>query len=146
MRTIILMALAAAIFMSAGCGLFQKKAEVKPEEQAEEAAEPGKTETGIEEPAQPEPEKPEESTEAEEAGKTEEEAGEQEPLKAPEEEKAPETAGAPVTHTVVKGDTLYSLGKKYGVPWQEIAKANNIDETAVIKVGQKLAIPKPDGK
>jgi len=47
---------------------------------------------------------------------------------------------ADTTHTVQKGDTLYSISRKYGKTVQEITDANKIDGTS-IKVGQKLKIP-----
>lgn len=45
------------------------------------------------------------------------------------------------TYTVKKGDSLYKIGKMYGVPWQEIAKANNIAAPYTIYPGQVLIIP-----
>lgn len=44
------------------------------------------------------------------------------------------------THIVAKGETLYSISKKYGSTVQSICDANKIDG-ADIKVGQKLIIP-----
>lgn len=46
------------------------------------------------------------------------------------------------THTVQKGDTLYSLGLKYGYDYKEIAKANNISAPYNIAIGQRLVLPK----
>ncbi len=51
-------------------------------------------------------------------------------------------------YEVVKGDTLYSIGKKLGIPYQKIAEANNIENNA-IHVGQVLNLPganKPSNK
>ncbi|MDB1089067.1 LysM peptidoglycan-binding domain-containing protein [Streptomyces sp. ACA25] len=45
------------------------------------------------------------------------------------------------THTVRSGETLYSIGRQYGVPWQSIASANNIRAPYTIYVGQILVIP-----
>ena len=48
-----------------------------------------------------------------------------------------------VYHTVVKGDTLWKISKKYlgdGAKYRRIMKANNLTST-VINVGQKLLIP-----
>lgn len=45
-------------------------------------------------------------------------------------------------HTVQKGDTLYSLARKYLVALQELMIANNLTSTDLI-VGQKLQIPIP---
>lgn len=47
-------------------------------------------------------------------------------------------------HTVVKGDTLGAIAKKYygdGNRYSEIAKANNIANANIISIGQKLLIP-----
>jgi LysM repeat protein len=44
------------------------------------------------------------------------------------------------THVVQKGETLYSISKKYNSTIQSISEANKIDGTD-IKVGQKLIIP-----
>ncbi len=45
-----------------------------------------------------------------------------------------------VFHTVVKGDTLYSISKKYNISIEEIIKNNNIKGTN-ISLGQILKIP-----
>ena len=46
-----------------------------------------------------------------------------------------------VRHTVVKGDTLYSLGRRYGTSVGAIQRANGISGTT-IRLGQKLRIPR----
>jgi hypothetical protein len=45
------------------------------------------------------------------------------------------------TYTVKRGDTLSSIGQKWGVPWREIAAANNIKSPWTIYTGQSLCIP-----
>ena len=45
------------------------------------------------------------------------------------------------TYTVVKGDSLYKIGKKFGVSWTKIASANSIKAPWTLRVGQKLTIP-----
>lgn len=48
----------------------------------------------------------------------------------------------PNTHTVKRGDTLYSVGLEYGFDYKEIAQANNIQGPAyTIHVGQQLKLP-----
>ncbi|MCB5187092.1 peptidoglycan DD-metalloendopeptidase family protein [Methylobacillus caricis] len=48
----------------------------------------------------------------------------------------------PNTHTVKKGDTLYSIGLEYGYDYKEIAQANNIAGPAfTIHIGQQLTLP-----
>lgn len=46
-------------------------------------------------------------------------------------------------YIVGKGDTLYSIGVRFGVPWQTIAAANGIQGT-LISIGQHILIPDPD--
>lgn len=45
------------------------------------------------------------------------------------------------SHKVAKGETLYSISKKYQITVNELRAANNISEKDVIKVGQTLIIP-----
>lgn len=51
---------------------------------------------------------------------------------------------ADITYKVVKGDTLYSISRKYQITVAELRTANNLSENDVIKVGQKLIIPDAD--
>ncbi|MFV4951252.1 LysM peptidoglycan-binding domain-containing protein [Lactobacillus delbrueckii] len=44
---------------------------------------------------------------------------------------------ASTTHTVVKGDTLWSLAKKYGVSVSTLMKANNLSSSTIL-IGQSL--------
>ncbi|UTC63484.1 M23 family metallopeptidase [Treponema sp. OMZ 787] len=46
-----------------------------------------------------------------------------------------------VVHTIEKGDTLYSISKKYNTPIDLILKKNNLSDPSKIKIGQKLIIP-----
>lgn len=50
----------------------------------------------------------------------------------------PKPAG--VYHTVIRGETLSQIGKKYGVPWMTIARNNNIKPPWIIRTGQSLRI------
>lgn len=47
-----------------------------------------------------------------------------------------------ITHTVVAGDTLWALSKKYGVSIIELARINSIKNANIINVGQVLKIKK----
>ncbi|MGE7916332.1 LysM peptidoglycan-binding domain-containing protein [Lysinibacillus xylanilyticus] len=64
--------------------------------------------------------------------------------KAVVEQKRPTTGkDKPKTHTVVKGDTLWAIAKKYlgdGSKYTELAKLNNISNPNVIKVGQVIKL------
>lgn len=46
------------------------------------------------------------------------------------------------TYTILSGDTLYSIGKKFDLSWSSLADANGITDINMIKVGQILMIPK----
>lgn len=52
-------------------------------------------------------------------------------------------AAAPVerTYTVVKGDTLSGIGKRFGVNWRDIAALNNIKNPDLIHPGEVFRIP-----
>jgi murein DD-endopeptidase MepM/ murein hydrolase activator NlpD len=45
------------------------------------------------------------------------------------------------THTVAQGDTLFSLGRKYGVSPYTIADLNGISKSKALSIGQDLKIP-----
>ena len=46
----------------------------------------------------------------------------------------------PDTHTVKKGDTLFSIGLEYGYYYKDIARTNDIEAPYVIKIGQILKL------
>ncbi len=43
-------------------------------------------------------------------------------------------------HIIVKGDTLYKLSKRYGVSIKELCRINNIKETSILSLGQKIKL------
>ena len=51
---------------------------------------------------------------------------------------------ADTTHMVEKGETLYSISRKYQITVSELRAANGLSESDVLKFGQKLNIPSPD--
>ena len=51
---------------------------------------------------------------------------------------------ADTTYKVEKGDTLYSISRKFQITVAELRAANNLTETDVLKAGQKLTIPSDD--
>lgn len=48
--------------------------------------------------------------------------------------------GLPV-HTVIKGESLYLISRRYSIPINSIAEWNNIDPNSHLRIGQKLSIP-----
>ncbi len=55
---------------------------------------------------------------------------------------APAVAATPATtHTVVAGETAYSVARRYGVTVQQLAVANGLAESMTIRTGQRLTIP-----
>ncbi len=84
--------------------------------------------------------------EAAEPAEGEEEAAKQPAEGEDEEEAAEEDEGAgveapAVEYTVRPGDTLYSIGLRFGVDWQVIAGANGLSTPYRLTVGQVLTIP-----
>jgi len=61
---------------------------------------------------------------------------------------APVATAAPaqLTHTVVRGDTVWDLARHYGSTVTAIIDANNLDSKATIRVGAKLVIPGTSAK
>lgn len=48
------------------------------------------------------------------------------------------------THVVSKGETLYSISRKYGITVNELCNENSISQSQVLMVGQRLSIPTGD--
>lgn len=46
----------------------------------------------------------------------------------------------PIWYTVVKGDSLSKIGKKFGVAWKDIAELNGIKFPYIIRVGQTIKV------
>ncbi len=44
-------------------------------------------------------------------------------------------------YTVVKGDTLYGISRKYGIKVPELMAMNGLDSNSTLKIGQKLVVP-----
>jgi murein DD-endopeptidase MepM/ murein hydrolase activator NlpD len=55
-------------------------------------------------------------------------------------------AGGHTTYTVVKGDTLFSLGKKYDISVPKLRDINGFSTNYVIKVGEIIKVPAKPGK
>ncbi|MCZ7545867.1 MAG: LysM peptidoglycan-binding domain-containing protein [Anaerolineae bacterium] len=56
-------------------------------------------------------------------------------------EAAPEAAAGGTTHTVARGETLFSIARQYGLTINAILEANGIDNANRIYAGQTLTIP-----
>ncbi len=52
-------------------------------------------------------------------------------------------AAATKTHTVVAGDTLFSISRRYNLSLEELKAANKLTEGAVIHIGQTLMVSPP---
>ncbi|WDD96160.1 N-acetylmuramidase domain-containing protein [Burkholderia sp. FERM BP-3421] len=52
----------------------------------------------------------------------------------------------PSIYTVQPNDTLSAIAHRKGVPWKEIARANQIHDPRTLQPGQRLRIPKKAGK
>ena len=84
------------------------------------------------------------ATDGEAAGReTEEEASEPEAL-AEEREPAPAEPLVPEVrtayHTVGRGDTLYSVARRYGTTVPELQRLNNLRTPDAIRIGQRLRV------
>lgn len=55
---------------------------------------------------------------------------------------APASAGR---YVVRRGDTLYSIALEHGVDFRDLARWNNLDDPAKIRVGQTLQVSAPQG-
>ncbi len=44
-------------------------------------------------------------------------------------------------HTVVKGDTLWGISRKYDITVADLCKANGINENSVLSIGKQLVVP-----
>lgn len=51
---------------------------------------------------------------------------------------------ADTVHTVVKGETFYSISRKYGVTLDQLYSMNGLDSSSVLKIGQELIVKKED--
>jgi hypothetical protein len=56
------------------------------------------------------------------------------------------TATCVKTHIVLKGETTASIANLYGMPWGDIARANNLKKPYTINTGDKLCIPYKKGQ
>lgn len=63
---------------------------------------------------------------------------------APSVQKSAQPLAAPAPgrthHTVARGETLYSIAKRYGLSVDELCRLNNLRQEQPIRAGQKLAV------
>jgi LysM repeat protein len=64
-----------------------------------------------------------------------------EPAKTPAPAPAVKADAKTRTHVVQKGDTLFGISRKYGVPADQLMKQNKLGPKDAIKPGQQLVIP-----
>lgn len=57
---------------------------------------------------------------------------------------APPIPAGGIQYTVQTGDTLLSIGLRYGIEWPMIAGANGLNEFSLLQIGQTLRIPGVD--
>ena len=58
-----------------------------------------------------------------------------------EAEPPPSEAAQEAVHIVRRGDTLYSLGRRYGVSWQRLMAHNGLHDATELREGQVLKLP-----
>ena len=61
-------------------------------------------------------------------------------LEIPASQKKPNTVAKQQYHTVSRGETLYSISRKYKVSVTELCRLNNLKQTQNLQAGQKLLI------
>lgn len=66
------------------------------------------------------------------------------PMSSVSEENFKPDAKAQIIHVVEKGDTLFGISKKYGVPTDQLVKLNPATATGGVKIGQRLVISVSD--
>ncbi|MBI3322777.1 MAG: LysM peptidoglycan-binding domain-containing M23 family metallopeptidase [Candidatus Omnitrophica bacterium] len=52
-----------------------------------------------------------------------------------------QSAGTPALHRVARGETLWSISRRYGVKLSDLTRENGIGNSTRIEVGQRLRIP-----
>lgn len=61
----------------------------------------------------------------------------------PQQDPIPSAPAAGSEHTISKGESFYTIGKKYGVGFKAIADANPGVNPNRLKIGQKIVVPAP---
>ena len=58
----------------------------------------------------------------------------------PAKKAATRKASAVKIHTVVAGDTLYGISRRYGISMEKLKSINNLTDDTVLDVGQRLKV------
>ena len=48
-------------------------------------------------------------------------------------------------YIIQEGDTLWGIAQRFGVPWEDLARANDITDPGQLSAGDELVIPGIDG-
>jgi uncharacterized protein YkwD len=67
------------------------------------------------------------------------------PTQANPAQNAPDVESSGVIHTVVAGETLWSISARYSVSWQDLARLNRMGENSILAIGATLEIPASAG-
>ncbi len=62
------------------------------------------------------------------------------PMSNPMSNRTPDQAANRI-YVVRPGDTLFTIGLRFQVPWEEIARANGLEEGSLLQIGQALRVP-----
>jgi LysM repeat protein len=54
---------------------------------------------------------------------------------------APAPTATRATHTVARGESLWSISRQYGISVEELAAANQLARSATLRLGQELSVP-----
>ena len=116
---------------------------VSPEESPEASPVPGETVVSAVTPVEQTPEADVEPTADEGAEPPAAPTAEATPTTTPTATSQPPSGGQDgyVVHVVQRGETLYSIARKYGTTYQAIVRANTIQNPSVIYVGQRINVP-----
>ncbi len=63
------------------------------------------------------------------------------PVQTPEVQPSPVVSGGETSYTVRPGDTLFSIARRYGLTFEEVAAFNGITNPNLIQPGQVIRIP-----
>jgi murein DD-endopeptidase MepM/ murein hydrolase activator NlpD/phage tail protein X len=68
-------------------------------------------------------------------------AGAQPPAAAPQLARPAQQAARPTSHQVASGETMVGIARRYGVTRDQLARANSLQPTQSLRIGQSLRLP-----